>query len=38
MDNQDCVQRYAYFGVFLNYLVDSNGTGLSDIGKAYVSI
>lgn len=38
MDAQDYVQRYAYFGVFPDFLVNSNGTGLSDVGEAYASI
>lgn len=37
MDSQHYVERYAYFGVFPGYLVTSNGTDLSDIGKAYAS-
>jgi Glycosyl hydrolase catalytic core len=37
MDSQDYVARYAYFGAFPNYLVNSGGTGLSDIGVAYAT-
>jgi len=37
MDEQSFVERYAYFGVFPDYLVDSAGTGLSDIGVAYAT-
>ena len=37
MDAQSYVERYAYFGVFPGYLVDSAGTGLSDIGVAYAT-
>jgi hypothetical protein len=37
MDAQSFVERYAYFGVFPDYLVNSAGTGLSDIGVAYAT-
>jgi hypothetical protein len=37
MDAQSWVERYAYFGVFPDYLVDDAGTGLSDIGMAYAT-
>lgn len=35
MDSLSYVARYAYFGVFPGYLINSGGTGLSDIGTAY---
>lgn len=37
LDSQEYVQRYAYFGVYEGYLLDSTGTGLSDIGVTYVT-
>lgn len=37
LDSQAYVSRYAYFGVFPNYLVDAAGTGLSDLGLAYAT-
>lgn len=37
MDEQDYVQRYAYFGAFPNDLVNAAGTGLSDLGVAYAT-
>jgi hypothetical protein len=37
LDAQSYVARYAYFGVFPDYLVNSAGTGLSDIGMAYAT-
>jgi hypothetical protein len=37
MDSQPYIERYAYFGVFPGYLLNSDGTALSDIGKAYAS-
>ena len=36
LDSQSYVERYAYFGVFPGYLINSAGTGLSDIGLAFV--
>lgn len=35
LDSQSYVARYAYFGVFPEFLVNSAGTGLSDVGLAY---
>lgn len=35
LDAQDFVERYAWFGNFPGYLLDSNGTGLSDLGRIY---
>jgi len=37
LDEQTWVQRYAYFGVFEGYLVNADGTGLSDIGQTYAT-
>jgi hypothetical protein len=37
LDEQSFVERYAYFGVFPDYLVNSAGTGISDIGLAYAT-
>jgi hypothetical protein len=37
LDSQSYVARYAYFGVFPDYLVSSDGTELSDIGVAYAT-
>ncbi|KAJ5889304.1 hypothetical protein N7504_010114 [Penicillium tannophilum] len=37
LDEQSYVERYAYFGVFPDYLVNSAGNGLSDIGVAYAT-
>ncbi|TAQ84788.1 hypothetical protein B7494_g6896 [Chlorociboria aeruginascens] len=37
LDEQSYVARYAYFGVFPDYLVSSDGTSLSDIGVAYAT-
>jgi hypothetical protein len=37
LDEQSYVARYAYFGVFPDYLVSSDGTALSDIGTAYAT-
>jgi hypothetical protein len=37
LDSTSYVSRYAYFGVFQDYLVNSAGTGLSDIGTAYAT-
>ncbi|OKL62287.1 hypothetical protein UA08_02498 [Talaromyces atroroseus] len=35
LDEQDFVERYSYFFVAEDYLVDSAGTALSEIGSAY---
>ncbi|KAG0650392.1 WSC domain-containing [Hyphodiscus hymeniophilus] len=37
LDAQSYVARYAYFGVFPDYLVNTAGTGLSDIGIAFAT-
>jgi len=37
LDSQNYVERYAYFGVFPDYLVNDGGSGLSDIGLAYAT-
>jgi Glycosyl hydrolase catalytic core len=37
LDDQDYVERYSYFFVAEDYLVDAAGTALSDIGTAYNS-
>jgi hypothetical protein len=37
LDSTSYVARYAYFGVFPDYLVNSAGTGISDIGTAYAT-
>lgn len=37
LDSQSYVQRYAYFGVFPDYLINDTGTALSDIGVAYAT-
>jgi hypothetical protein len=37
LDSQSYVARYAYFGVFPEFLVNSAGTGLSDVGLAYAT-
>ncbi|OBT38940.1 hypothetical protein VE00_10492 [Pseudogymnoascus sp. WSF 3629] len=38
MDAQSYVVRYAYFGVFPGYLLNSAGNGLSNLGIAYVTV
>ncbi|RAO68623.1 uncharacterized protein BHQ10_004635 [Talaromyces amestolkiae] len=38
MDQQSWIERYAYFGPFETFLINGAGNGLSDVGKAYVSI
>jgi hypothetical protein len=37
LDSQSYVARYAYFGVFPNYLINSAGTGLSNLGMTYAT-
>jgi len=37
LDAQDFVERYSYFMVAKDFLVDSTGTALSTIGKTYAS-
>lgn len=37
LDEQDYVERYAYFGVFPGFLVNESGDGLSDLGKVYAA-
>ena len=37
LDSQSYVERYAYFGVFPDYLVSDDGTALSDLGVAYAT-
>lgn len=37
LDAQPYVARYAYFGVFPNYLLNADGTGLSLAGQAYAN-
>ena len=37
LDSLSYVPRYAYFGVFTNTLINSAGTGLSDIGMAFAN-
>lgn len=37
MDAQSYVARYAYFGVFPDYLLNSAGDGLSNLGMAYAT-
>lgn len=37
MDAQEYVARYAYFGAFPDFLVNHDGTGLSDLGKTYAT-
>ena len=38
MDQQSWIQKYAYFGVFEDFLINGAGTGLSNIGEAYATI
>lgn len=38
LDAQSYVQRYAYFGVFPNFLVNAAGNGLSALGLAYATL
>jgi hypothetical protein len=38
LDSQNYVGRYSYFGAFPQYLLDSTGDGLSDVGLAYATI
>lgn len=37
LDSQSFVQRYAYFGDFEGYLVNTAGTALSTYGTVYAS-
>jgi hypothetical protein len=37
MDSQSWIQRYSYFGVFEDFLINDAGSGLSNIGKTYAS-
>jgi hypothetical protein len=37
MDSQSWIQRYSYFGVFEDFLINGAGSGLSNIGKTYAS-
>ena len=37
MDQQDWIERYAYFGCFETYLINGAGTGLSSIGQTYAT-
>ena len=37
MDSQSYVQRYAYFGAFSGYLLNSAANGLSDYGSVYAT-
>ena len=37
MDAQSYVTRYAYFGAFPGYLLNSAGNGLSNLGMAYAT-
>ena len=37
MDSQDYVARYAYFGTFPQYLLNSDGSALSNLGLAYAT-
>lgn len=37
LDSQDYVERYAYFGVFPDYLLNDAGNALSEAGQAYTS-
>ncbi len=37
LDSQSYVERYAYFGVFPDYLVNDAGNGLSNLGLAYAT-
>lgn len=37
MDAQDWIERYAYFGVFEDFLVNGAGDGLSDLGRTYAT-
>ncbi|KAF9883835.1 hypothetical protein FE257_002772 [Aspergillus nanangensis] len=38
LDEQDYVERYAYFGTFPEYLINKDGTALSALGQAYATI
>ena len=38
MDQQSWIQKYSYFGVFEDFLINGQGSGLSNIGKAYATI
>jgi hypothetical protein len=38
MDSQSFVERYAYFGAFTGYLLNSAGTGLSAYGSVYANV
>jgi hypothetical protein len=37
LDSQDYVERYAYFGAFPDFLINADGTALSDLGDTYAS-
>ena len=37
MDAQSWIQRYSYFGVFEDFLINGAGSGLSNIGMAYAT-
>jgi hypothetical protein len=37
MDAQPWIQRYSYFGVFEDFLINGAGNGLSNIGQVYAS-
>lgn len=37
MDSQSWIERYSYFGVFEDFLINGAGTGLSNIGKTYAT-
>jgi hypothetical protein len=37
MDAQDWIERYSYFGVFEDFLINGAGDGLSNIGKTYAT-
>ncbi|KAJ6012233.1 hypothetical protein N7522_002588 [Penicillium canescens] len=38
LDSQGYVERYAYFGAFPQYLINADGTALSDLGSTYATI
>jgi hypothetical protein len=38
LDGQAWIGRYAYFGVFEDFLINGAGTGLSNIGKTYATV
>lgn len=37
LDEQSYVERYAYFGTFPEYLINADGTGLSELGQTYAT-